>query len=121
MQETVNGVKHEGDWEEVVEVTKKASAVVEDDDFNEWRPRDSDNMDEVRKRSAEKASSDDSELLEKIERAVYLGVMLKATPSYYDSKEVSANVNDKTMSDDYSVEIAVPEKEKRERLKRRVC
>lgn len=120
MKETVNGIKHQGDWEEVVEVGEAASEVVDDDDFEEWRPKDDEDYDEVKDKTARKASTDGNVVLEKVELVVYRSIMLKTTPQYYDSQEVNANIKKKDglFSDDadYVIEVNTNDPSDREEL-----
>lgn len=121
MKETVNGIKHRGNWAEVVEVGETASKVVNDDDFEEWRPKDDEDYDEVKEKTAEKASTDGNSVLEKVELVVYRSIMLKTTPQYYDSDEVNANIEKKdgmfSEDTDYVIEVNTNDPLTREELR----
>ncbi len=114
-QESITGFRKEGSWEEVVEhgeeitqVMKESDAEIEGgnfDDWEEWRPKNKDDMgDEVVEKTAKKASIDpDSDsgikkagkkLFCSLEEAVYENVMGKASPCYFDNDLVSANIKD---------------------------
>lgn len=71
MEETVSGVKIEGEWEEIVDDGEDVRAALEDADapdediaaFDEWRPRPDESLDdEVRERTVAKATVPENEV-----------------------------------------------------------
>lgn len=66
VQETISGFKKEGSWEEVVEYGEEITQVLENetdrkefDEWDEWRPRSQESIDEdIPKKTAEKVSVD---------------------------------------------------------------
>ncbi len=64
LEETNSGVKKRGDWEEISEFAREVEEAVQDTDiedeeveeYNDWRPREEEDEDDIRERTAEKAS-----------------------------------------------------------------
>jgi hypothetical protein len=64
VEKTNAGLEVEGDLEEVADIARKAEEVMKEEeadeksveDFNEWRPRETDTEDDLRRKTVEKAS-----------------------------------------------------------------
>ncbi|MDY6776111.1 MAG: DUF5828 family protein [Halobacteria archaeon] len=116
-QESISGFRKEGTWEEVVEHGEEITRIMKDadadadvegsnfDDWQEWRPKNKDDMgDDIVEKTAKKASIDpdgdsglkkaSKKLFCSLEKAVYENVMGKASPCYFDNDLVSANIKD---------------------------
>ena len=80
---------YSGDWERVAEKAKEVSQDLDKDqeEFEEWRPEQSDCYEDTQKTTVEQESGDG--VIGKIERLVYR-ITVKTNPCYFEGAEITA-------------------------------
>jgi len=111
VNESISGFKKDGSWEEIVEHGEHITEAIQDegveegdfDDWDEWRPKSREGIDEeMTQKTAEKISFDAEEepgvkkaakkVIGTFEKAVYENVMGRSGPLYFDNDLVSARI-----------------------------
>lgn len=139
------GLEYHGSWDEVCVFSRKLKTIMDDcissdgaiDEYSEWRPKEHEDEEDVKKKTAKKASLDKRDierkssnqlgtligvsfvrLVRKMERVIYHRVMLNFNPYYFDTVHFSTNLEAK--GNHYVLTINIPDEDKRERVKENV-
>lgn len=111
MDETVNGVKSKGPIEEVARDSDIIADAVEQssgnsqDDFQSWSPDKDDDKEDIKERTVDHASSDDIQLVERLESFIYGSIITPFNKLYFDSDDVSASIEEQESG--YEMRVAV--------------
>ncbi len=133
IETTTSGFKYKGGWNEVCEFSRNLEEIIEDnvpdkdsiESYNNWRPRENENTEDMKKKTAEEAANRNYNLekisgvvhiLNKIEKNIYEKIMLKFNPCYFDTEYFSINFKENN-SKNYELNMNISNEKRRKSIK----